>query len=203
MRLSLRHVVVFFFDIRRQVSGTACPTCSLRLPHRRSSACSSFSTDRTMSTCCCKHLAIFGTDHRFDLLEVVAQIVQHTGQHRPVLSLAVQLVEHLVGIADRSDRLVRAGIGQACPSVGAIGNHHAEFERPESGLRCGIGLQLVLQMLVDRDPHRPTGRRIGSALDVAGKQLDTGQQATDAPHVAVAIAFDLDCRHRAASAVGS
>src|SRR6185295_4966617 len=41
---------------------------------------------------------------------------------------------------------------------------------------------------VDRDAGGPAGRGIGTALDVAGKQFDAGEQAADAAHVAVAVA---------------
>jgi len=52
-------------------------------------------------------------------------------------------------------------------------------------------LQLILDFLVDRKAARPSGRRMRSSLDIAGKQLGAGQQAADAPHVAVAVAADL------------
>ena len=40
-------------------------------------------------------------------------------------------------------------------------------------------------------PLGPAGRRVRAALDVAGEQLDAGQQAADAAHVVVAVAADL------------
>ena len=40
-------------------------------------------------------------------------------------------------------------------------------------------------------PLGPAGRRVGAALDVAGEQLDAGEQAADAAHVVVAVAADL------------
>ena len=49
---------------------------------------------------------------------------------------------------------------------------------------------MVLDLLVDGDAAGPAGRRVGTALDVAGEQLDAGEQAADAAHVAVAVAAD-------------
>ena len=118
------------------------------------------------------------------------QVVENARQQLAVLGLAVELVEHLVGIVDRRQRLVGAGVGHAGPGVGPIGDHDAEFERAEPGLRGGIALQEVLDLLVDRDAAGPAGRRVRAALDVARKELDAGEQAADAAHVVVAVAAD-------------
>ena len=52
-------------------------------------------------------------------------------------------------------------------------------------------LEGVLDLLVDREPLGPAGRRVGTALDVAGEKLDAGQQAAHAAHVVVAVAANL------------
>ena len=53
----------------------------------------------------------------------------------------------------------------------------------------GRALQVVLDRLVDGDPAGPPRRRVAAALHVAGEQDRTRQQATDAPHVPVAVAL--------------
>ena len=135
--------------------------------------------------------AIFGADGAAHLLQIVLHVVEHADQHLAVLHFAVELGEHLIRIVDRRDRLVRPGIDHAGPSVGPIGDHDAELERAEAGARGGVVLQMTLDLLVDRDAAGPAGRRIRAALDVAGKQLDAGEQAADAAHVAIAVAADL------------
>ncbi len=75
-----------------------------------------------------EHLSIFGADQRFDFLEVVLQVIEHTGKHRAILRLPVQLVEHLIRIADGSNRLIGTGVGPTRPGVSAIRNHHAKLE---------------------------------------------------------------------------
>ena len=76
-----------------------------------------------------------------------------------VLGPAVELGEHLVGVVDRSDRLVGAGVDHAGPGVGPVGDHHAELQRAEPRARLGrIGLEERLDLLVDRlarSPSRP------------------------------------------------
>ncbi len=54
----------------------------------------------------------------------------------------------------------------------------------------GSLLQEVLDLLIDRDAAGPAGGRVRAALDVAGEQLDAGEQAADAAHVVVAVAAD-------------
>ena len=60
-----------------------------------------------------------------------------------------------------------------------------------AGAGFGLGLEEVLDFLVDRNALRPSGWRIGAALNVAGKQLGAGEQAADAAHVIVAVAADF------------
>ncbi len=138
-----------------------------------------------------EQLAILGTEEALDLLEVVVEFVEHAGDGLAVLHLPVQLGEHLVRVVDRRDRLVRAGVAHSRPGVGALRDHDAELERAEPRLRRRVGLQVRLDLLVDRDAVGPAGWRIGAALDVAREKLDAGQQAADAAHVAVAVAANL------------
>ncbi len=114
--------------------GTACPTCLLVF------AVSKFRLQLLLDrphhvNVLLQHSPILGADQFLDSLEVFAQVIQDAGQHGPVMSLPVQLVEHLVGIADRSNRLIRPRVRPPCPCIGTIGNHHTEFKRTKSRLR--------------------------------------------------------------------
>src|SRR5262249_5365998 len=73
----------------------------------------------------------------------------------------------------------------------AVGDHHAELQRAEARLRRRVRLQEVPDLLIDGDALGPAGRRVGAALDVAGEQLDAGQEAAHAAHVRVAVAAHL------------
>src|SRR6185369_14907263 len=66
-----------------------------------------------------------------------------------------------------------------------------ELEGAEAGLRLRLRLQEIADLLVDGEALGPAGGRVGAALDVAGEELDAGQQAADAAHVAVAVGADL------------
>src|SRR5262249_33244341 len=66
-----------------------------------------------------------------------------------------------------------------------------ELQRAEARARRWAALQVVLDFLIDRQSAGPAGRRVRAALDVAGKQFDSCQQAADAAHVIVAVAADL------------
>ena len=55
----------------------------------------------------------------------------------------------------------------------------------------GPALEVVLDLLIDREPFGPSGRRVGTTLDVAGEELDARQQAAHAAHVVVAVAAKL------------
>ena len=138
-----------------------------------------------------EQVAIFGADQAADLFQIVLQVVEDAPQAFLVLHPAVQLGEHLVRIVDRRERLVRTGVRHPRPRVGPIGHHDAELERAEARARARVRLQIVLDFLVDRNALRPAGRRIGTALNVAGEQLGAGEQAADAAHVVVAVAADL------------
>ena len=62
---------------------------------------------------------------------------------------------------------------------------------PKPRARFGPALQEILDLLIDRDSLGPSGRGVRTALDVAGEQLDAGQQAAHAAHVVVAVAAKL------------
>lgn len=138
-----------------------------------------------------QQLPIFAADHRFDFLEIIGQIIQHAGQQLPVLRLPVQLVEHFVRVIDRCDGLIGTGVRHSSPGVGTVGHHHTKFQRTETGSRRRVGLQLILQELIDADTHRPTRRRVTAALNVAGEQFHPRQQTTDATHVTIAVTLNL------------
>ncbi len=128
---------------------------------------------------------------RLDRVQVLADLVQDALQGLLILGAAVELVEHLGGVVDRRHGPVGAGIDHPGPRVGAIGNLDAELQRSEAGLRLGLGLEVVLDLLVDRKALGPAGGRVRAALDVAGEELDAREQAADAAHVAVAVAANL------------
>ncbi len=138
-----------------------------------------------------EQLPIVGADGGVDLFEIAFQIVQHAAQALLIFHPAVKFLEHLVRIIDRRNRLVAAGVDHARPGVGMVGNHHAEFQRAEARARFRLLLQKVFDFLIDRNAAGPTGRRIGTALDVAGIQLRACEQAADAAHVVVAVAAHL------------
>ena len=48
-------------------------------------------------------------------------------------------------------------------------------------------LQEVFDFLIDRDTTCPASRSVRSALDIAGEQLDTRQQAAHTAHMAVTV----------------
>ena len=123
--------------------------------------------------------------------EVFVDLVEHALQALAVAALAIELVEHLVGIVDRRHRLVGPGIDHPGPGVGAVGHEHTVFERAEPRGRLGPALEKATDLLVDRTAARPACRGLAASLDVAREELDPGQQAADAPHVAVAVTPDL------------
>ena len=84
--------------------------------------------------------------------------VEHAAEALAVLHLPVELFEHLVGIADRRERLVRPGVDPARPRVGAVRHGDAQFERAKARARLGPALQEVFDLLVDRDAARPSRR---------------------------------------------
>ena len=109
-----------------------------------------------------------------------------------VLHPAVELGEHLVGVVDRGDRLVRAGVDHARPGVGAVGHHHAEFERaePGAGRRRLFCRKFLISWSIEM-PLGPAGRRVASRPGCCPGRARSGEQAADAAHVVVAVAADL------------
>ena len=89
-----------------------------------------------------QQLPVLRADGRADLVQVVLEVVEDALQALLVLHAAVELGEHLVGIVDRRDRLVRPGVDHAGPGVGAVGHHHAKLERAEPGARVRPALQV-------------------------------------------------------------
>ena len=65
------------------------------------------------------------------------------------IDIAVQFVEHLVGIVDRRDRLVRPRVHHPCPGIRPLRNHRTEFERAEPSARGGVFLEEVADFLID------------------------------------------------------
>src|SRR5262249_24542329 len=77
------------------------------------------------------------------------------------------------------------------PGIGTVRHHDAELQRAEPGTRGRVALQEVLDLLIDRDSPRPSGRSMRADLNVSRKQLDPRQQAADAAHVIIAVAANL------------
>ena len=94
-------------------------------------------------------------------------------------------------IINGGDGLIAAGVAHAGPGISTIGHGDAELEGAEACLRFLFGLQVVLDLLINGDVARPTGRITAAAHDVALHQLVAGEQAAHAAHVAVAIATDF------------
>ncbi len=147
--------------------------------------------------------AILGADGRRQTQQVAAQIVEHAADGLPIAHAAVEAVEHLVGIVDRGDGPIGAGVDHAGPGVGAVGDHDAEFERAEAGAGAGVALEEVLDFLIDGDAAGPAGRRVAAALHVAGEEFDAGEQTAHAAHVGVAVAADAIADAVQRSACGS
>ena len=80
-----------------------------------------------------EQVAVLAADDVLDFFEVFLEVVENAAEAFFVFRSAVELGEHLVGIVDRRERLVGAGVGHAGPGVGAVGDHDAEFERAEAG----------------------------------------------------------------------
>ena len=135
-------------------------------------------------------MSIFAADHVFDFFEVGAEVIQDACQQHAILDIAVKLVEHLIGIADWCHRLVGPGIRPACPCICTIWDQHPEFQRAEARTCIGVGLQFVLEVLVNRNPHGPPGGCIRSALHITGEEFYPGQQAPNPSHVSITITFD-------------
>ena len=81
--------------------------------------------------------------------QVLMKLVEHAPHALAILHLAVELVEHLIGVVDRGHGLVGACVDHPCPGVGAVGHEHAELERAEAGGRLGLALQKGFDLLVD------------------------------------------------------
>ena len=123
--------------------------------------------------------------------EILVDFVEHAPQTLAMLHVPVETGEHLVRIVDRCHRFVRAGIDHSCPGVGPVGDEHPELERAEARGGFRARLEESGDLLIDRRSARPARRRVAPPLDVAREELDTGEEAADAAHVAVAVAADL------------
>ena len=137
-----------------------------------------------------QQLRVFAVDHLFNLPEVITQTIKNTGQQLAVLRLPVQLVEHLIRIINWRHRLIRAGVRHPRPGVRSIRNHDTKFQRTKTRASFRVRLELVLQKLINRNSHRPTSRRVRTALNIARVQFDSRQQTTNPAHVPIAIALD-------------
>ena len=93
--------------------------------------------------------AVLGTDKFADFLQVVAHIVEDALETLLVFQLSVELLIHLVGIGDRRDRFVRAGVRHPRPRIGAVGDAYAKLQRAEAGPRGLVLLEEILDLLVD------------------------------------------------------
>ena len=123
--------------------------------------------------------------------EILVKLVEHAPQALAMLHIPVEPGEHLVGVVDRCHRFVRAGVDHPCPGVGPVGDEHPELERAEARGGLWARLEESGDLLIDRRSARPARRRVAPPLDVAREELDTGEEAADAAHVAVAVAADL------------
>ena len=130
---------------------------------------------------------VFGRERGGDPGQILVDLVEHAPHALAVFHAPVELGKHLVRVVDRGDGLVGPRVDHPRPGVGLVGHEDAELERAKAGLRGRERLEMVADLLVDRDPARPAGRRVAASLDVAGEQLDTREQAAHAAHVAVAV----------------
>ena len=103
-----------------------------------------------------EQLAVIGTQSSRDSTKIFLQFIQNALQTFLIFHPAVQLMEHLVRVINRSNRLVGTGIDHATPGIRAIGDHHAEFQRSKSRTSFRTSLQIVLDFLIDRQTTRPT-----------------------------------------------
>ncbi len=138
-----------------------------------------------------EQLSVFRAHDRLNFAQIILNVVKDALQALLVLESTIELGKHLVRIVDGSDGPVGAGIDHACPRICAIWHHDTEFKRSESSARVSLALESGLDFLIDRRPFRPAGGRVGAPLDVAGKELDSGEQAAHPAHVIVAVAAKL------------
>ena len=75
---------------------------------------------------------VTGAELRGDALQIVAHIIQDAHEALLVLHLAIDLLQHLMGIINRRDGLVATRVTHARPRIGAILDANAEFERAEA-----------------------------------------------------------------------
>src|SRR6185436_799288 len=62
-----------------------------------------------------------------------------------------------------------------------------KFQRTEARTRCRVLLKEVLDLLIDRNPACPAGRRVRASLNVAWEEFDTGEQAANPTHMVIAV----------------
>jgi hypothetical protein len=105
---------------------------------------------------------ILRRQRRGHLRQILVKLVEHALHALAILHLAIEFLEHLVGIVDRRHRLVAAGVDHSAPCVGPVGHEDAEFERAEASGRLRPRLQVVADLLVDGDAARPAGRCIAA-----------------------------------------
>ena len=125
-----------------------------------------------------------------DLGDIFLQAVEDGAEVLAFLHRAVELVEEFVRTGDGCDGLIGAGVAPARPRVGAVADGDADLERPQAGLGLRVRLQIGAQRLVDGRTAGPAGGRAAPAHDVAGEELDAGEQAAHAAHVRIAVAAD-------------
>ena len=125
-----------------------------------------------------------------DLGDVVLEPVEHGTEVLAFLHRTIELVEKFVGTGDGRDGLIGAGVAPTRPWIGAVADGDTDLERAQAGLGPRVGLEMGADDLVDGRPAGPAGGGAAAAHDVAGEELDAGQQAAHAAHVGIAVAAD-------------
>ena len=179
-------------------SGTSCTACWV------SAAFRSRSIWRTKVACSSSSRRSSALASDCDPLEVPGHVVEHALERLLVLHLAVELGEHLIGVVDRRHRLVRPGVDPAGPGVGPVGHADAELQRAEPRRRLGTALQVILDLLVDRDarwPSRPAcpsrpGCSPGTARWPVSRQLIPRMWPSPSPRILLEIPLRNSRRSR-------
>ena len=120
--------------------------------------------------------------------QILGDVVQYADQAFLVLHLPVHFLKHLMGVVDGGDRLVRSCVGHASPRVRPIRYRHTELQGTETGAGLVLALEMTFYLLVDRNATGPARGCVGTALNVSAVQFLCREQATDSPHVVVAVA---------------
>ena len=105
-------------------------------------------------------LLVFTADSRGNLAQVFSYIIKKSCKGCPVLVLTVEPVQHLVGIVNRSHGLVRSGVNHPGPVVSPGWHCYPELEGSETGAGCGVFLEEVPDLLIDRDATCPPRRGV-------------------------------------------